>query len=169
MSTNLMINGQQITCKIHEQKQGYVRFTYNDQEYAMRGVSLDNGNVLLEKEVSPNCWLRITGHVGAAPRNGLMIQLGKLEAVISKSSGQATDANQEARLSPLAPMPGMVRQILVKAGDKVSAGDSLAVLEAMKLQLTLTAGGDAMVEKILVKEGQMITEGVELVALKAEE
>ena len=48
-------------------------------------------------------------------------------------------------------MPGVIRQILVKPGDKVKRDQPLVVMEAMKLQTTLTAGGDAKVEAVLVK------------------
>jgi biotin carboxyl carrier protein len=43
------------------------------------------------------------------------------------------------------------------------------VLEAMKLQLTLSAGGDGTVNEILVREGEMVAEGAELVRITAKE
>jgi 3-methylcrotonyl-CoA carboxylase alpha subunit len=64
-------------------------------------------------------------------------------------------------------MPGLVRQIFVKAGDRVTQGQALAVMEAMKLQITLSAGADATVDTIFVREGEMIAEGTELVRLIA--
>ena len=93
------------------------------------------------------------------------VQLGALEAIISQESTASQDSGQTA-LSPLAPMPSLVRQVLVKAGEKVTRGQALVVVEAMKLQLTLSAGGDAMVEKVLVTVGQLVPEGAELVRLK---
>ena len=63
-------------------------------------------------------------------------------------------------------MPGLVRQVLVKKGDRVKAGQPLIVMEAMKLQTTLVAGGDGVVEAVLVKESEQVAEGAELVRIK---
>ncbi|MAQ83418.1 MAG: 3-methylcrotonyl-CoA carboxylase [Maritimibacter sp.] len=55
-----------------------------------------------------------------------------------------------------APMPGMLARMLVAAGDSVSAGQKLAVLEAMKMEHALTAPRDAVVAEVLVPEGTQI-------------
>jgi 3-methylcrotonyl-CoA carboxylase alpha subunit len=63
-------------------------------------------------------------------------------------------------------MPGLIRQILVKIGDVVTRGTPLLVMEAMKLQTTLAAGGDGVVEAIRVKVGDLVTDGAELIKLR---
>ncbi len=57
----------------------------------------------------------------------------------------------------VSPMPGKILQIKVKVGDKVKADQTLAVMEAMKMELTLKASVDAIVDKILVAEGDIVT------------
>jgi len=64
-----------------------------------------------------------------------------------------------------APMPGKVLNILVKVGDRVSAGQPLAVIEAMKMETTLTAEGDAIVKRVCVHPGQMIDHGMIMIEL----
>lgn len=50
-----------------------------------------------------------------------------------------------------APMPGMVLKVLVKEGDEIMKGDSLIVLEAMKMENMLKAAGNGKVKSIKVK------------------
>lgn len=69
----------------------------------------------------------------------------------------------------LAPMPGVVRAVLVIAGQVVQAGDRLAVLEAMKMEHSLTASHDAIVAEILVTEGAQVEAGTALVRLEEKE
>jgi 3-methylcrotonyl-CoA carboxylase alpha subunit len=57
------------------------------------------------------------------------------------------------------PMPGKIVQILVRAGEAVKQGQPLAVLEAMKMEHTLKAAGDARVESINVAAGEQVDEG----------
>jgi 3-methylcrotonyl-CoA carboxylase alpha subunit len=109
----------------------------------------------------------VTGTVSPAGKGQFRVALGQLEAKVSPVLPGAAAASTASKLSPTAPMPGLVRQILVKVGEKVQAGTPLVVMEAMKLQTTLTAGGDGVVEAIAVKEGQIVPEGAELVRVKA--
>jgi 3-methylcrotonyl-CoA carboxylase alpha subunit len=64
-----------------------------------------------------------------------------------------------------APMPGKVLGLFVKPGDKVKAGDRLAVLEAMKMEHRLTAPFDATVETVAVTAGAQLAEGTLLITL----
>jgi 3-methylcrotonyl-CoA carboxylase alpha subunit len=65
-------------------------------------------------------------------------------------------------------MPGKLIGLFVKAGDRVQAGDRLAVLEAMKMEHRLTAPFDAQVTSVLVSEGAQLAEGTLLVTLEKE-
>jgi len=55
-----------------------------------------------------------------------------------------------------APMPGMVLDVVVNAGDTVSKGDKLIVLEAMKMENSLKAEADATVKSILAEKGKAV-------------
>ncbi len=65
------------------------------------------------------------------------------------------------------PMPGAVLKLLVEAGQKVSAGDPLLILEAMKMEHTMRAAVDGVVEAILVKQGEIVAPGQLLVQISA--
>ena len=64
-----------------------------------------------------------------------------------------------------APMPGRIIAVLAKAGDAVARGAPLIVMEAMKMEHTITAPADAVVEKVLCANGDQVKEGMELLRL----
>ena len=65
-----------------------------------------------------------------------------------------------------APMPGKVVSFVVKAGDKVSKGQPLAVMEAMKMEHTISAPADGEVVELLFAPGDQVQDGDELLTLK---
>ncbi len=64
-----------------------------------------------------------------------------------------------------APMPGKVVSFSVKAGDKISKGQALAVMEAMKMEHTITAPADGLVQELLYAPGDQVAEGAELLKI----
>ena len=66
-----------------------------------------------------------------------------------------------------APMPGKVVSFAVKAGDAVTKGQPLAVMEAMKMEHTIAAPADGVVQELLYAPGDQVTEGAELLKLVA--
>jgi 3-methylcrotonyl-CoA carboxylase alpha subunit len=65
-----------------------------------------------------------------------------------------------------APMPGKVVSFAVKAGDKVSKGQALAVMEAMKMEHTIVAPADGVVAELIYAPGDQVAEGAELLSLR---
>jgi acetyl/propionyl-CoA carboxylase alpha subunit len=69
---------------------------------------------------------------------------------------ESAESAAEAADRVTTPMPGKIVQILVKAGEKVKRGQPLAVLEAMKMEHTLSAPADATVEEVSVSPGDQV-------------
>jgi 3-methylcrotonyl-CoA carboxylase alpha subunit len=67
-----------------------------------------------------------------------------------------------------APMPGLVKVVAAEAGRSVAKGDGLMVLEAMKMEHTLTAPRDGVVAEVLAAVGDQVTDGTVLVTLAPE-
>ena len=65
----------------------------------------------------------------------------------------------------IAPMPGKVVKIPVQKGDRLSAGDIVVVLEAMKMQSNYKVSSDCVVKDILVQEGDAVNANQELIIL----
>ena len=78
------------------------------------------------------------------------------------SSKQATPA---AGKPVVAPLPGTINEIKVKVGDKVNAGDTVVVLEAMKMQNNIDAETSGTIASINVNKGDAVMEGDTLVTI----
>ena len=65
-----------------------------------------------------------------------------------------------------APLPGVITDILVAEGDEVKAGDTIIVLEAMKMANNLTAEKDGKVTAVCVKVGESVMEDDALVVIE---
>jgi acetyl/propionyl-CoA carboxylase alpha subunit len=79
-----------------------------------------------------------------------------------RSAGEAT-AGDGAILSP---MPGKIVSVAAKAGAKLKKGDPILVLEAMKMEHTLTAPFDGKLIELNAKAGAQVSEGVLLAKLE---
>ena len=69
-------------------------------------------------------------------------------------------ANIEAHIT------GTVWKIEVAVGDTIEEGDTIVILESMKMEMPVEAEDEGTVKKILVEEGQSVSEGDALVVLE---
>ena len=74
---------------------------------------------------------------------------------------------QAAAGSLLAPMPGLVRRVLVEVGTTVAAGQPLLVLEAMKMEQTVAAPAAGVVAELRAKAGEQVAAGQVLAVVEA--
>jgi len=78
----------------------------------------------------------------------------------------APSAQPAANGTPLkAPLPGTITTVNVKVGDQVSAGDTVVVLEAMKMQNNIEAENSGTVTAINVSPGDSVMEGAVLLTI----
>jgi acetyl-CoA carboxylase biotin carboxyl carrier protein len=59
----------------------------------------------------------------------------------------------------IATMAGNVYKVLVKAGDSVSDGEDVVILESMKMEIPISAESQITVKKVMVAEGDFVNEG----------
>jgi acetyl/propionyl-CoA carboxylase alpha subunit len=77
--------------------------------------------------------------------------------VLTKSSGsKRRGAGQDHASELAAPMPGLVRAVNVHEGEAVTKGQTLLLLEAMKMEIRVQAPKDAVIKKLFVKQGQTV-------------
>ena len=65
-----------------------------------------------------------------------------------------------------APMPGLILRFEKNIGDEIKKGDSVLILEAMKMENILKSPGDGKVKNILVKQGQAVEKNQILIELE---
>ncbi len=84
---------------------------------------------------------------------------------VQSVSGQE-EASGESRI--LSPMPGLIRLVSVVEGANVAKGDRMVTMEAMKMELSLTAPRDGKVASVSVAAGDQVNEGALLIELEEE-
>ena len=85
----------------------------------------------------------------------------------SASTANTSSAPTAAAGKPVvAPLPGTINEIKVKVGDKVNAGDTVVILEAMKMQNNIEAETSGTITSINVNKGDAVMEGDTLVTIK---
>ena len=83
----------------------------------------------------------------------------------AKNAEEAKAAIAAQKVKPItgktveAPLPGRIVDICVKVGDKVKRGDTIAILEAMKMENSMTSNYEGTVKQILVEVGQAVAAG----------
>lgn len=65
-----------------------------------------------------------------------------------------------------APMPGLVLQIMVKEADLIKKGDTLLVLEAMKMENSIKASGDGIIKSIKINKGDKVEKNQVLILIE---
>ena len=80
----------------------------------------------------------------------------------TSSNNQPANANNAVK----APLPGTIIEVKVNVGDEVKAGDTVVVLEAMKMANNLEAENSGKVTQICVQAGQSVMEGDALVVIE---
>lgn len=82
------------------------------------------------------------------------------------ASSGASKASANSQNAVKAPLPGVITEVKVAVGDSVAEGDTVVVLEAMKMANNLDAEKGGKVTAILVQPGQSVMEGDPLVVIE---
>jgi biotin carboxyl carrier protein len=100
---------------------------------------------------------RVTAYVSSDNANRWVTIAGQT-FVLTRSSGarRGGHGHQYTAGELTAPMPGQIRALNVSEGDAVTKGQTLLVLEAMKMEIRVQAPLDGVVKKLSVKQGQTV-------------
>jgi biotin carboxyl carrier protein len=138
---DLTINDKSYEVTVKTVEGGKATVDVNGKEYT---VAINNVQSLVLPETIP-----------AAPER-------KAPAVAGKQNGAPAPSSAGG---VIAPMPGQIKAILVREGDRVLAGQKLLIMEAMKLENKIPADRDGVVKHILVRDGDIVSQGQELVII----
>lgn len=136
----LQLNGETLPLNIRELGNGHLHFIYKNKSY--------NAEVVSEDSVDKSAVVKINGNLYGV---NIEDQFDSLLKALGMS-GAAGKAIAEVK----APMPGLVLSVGVTEGQEVKKGDSLLVLEAMKMENMLKSATDGVVKKIFVLKGDKV-------------
>jgi biotin carboxyl carrier protein len=88
----------------------------------------------------------------------------RFDLLLEKLGMSATSANPIGNIK--APMPGLILEINVKAGDIIKKGDPVLILEAMKMENVLKSSGDGEIKEVLVDPGSSVEKNQVLIIFK---
>ena len=136
------INGNKYEVAINSINDNIANVVVNGEEY----------EVQMEKEPEP-----VKKKVVVRP-----VAQPEAETASAPTSTTKVDLNNAVK----SPLPGVITEIKVKVGDEVKAGDTVVVLEAMKMANNLDAEKSGKVTAVLVKEGESVMEDTPLVVIE---
>jgi 3-methylcrotonyl-CoA carboxylase alpha subunit len=127
---------------------------------AVARFALDGAAVLTFDGAHSRAVVLARGETIAVFKDGESWRLDRVDPLVPPASADA----HGGRLS--APMPGRVVQLFIAAGDAVSQGQPLIVIEAMKMEHTIAAPRDGTIAAVRYAIGDLVEEGAELIALE---
>lgn len=160
MEKTFTINGNEIKVQDYLQQGETISFTLNGKSYRFSLVARDGTQLILENGH------RFKAYVGSANNDGdsMIMALGR-EAVVS-GAGKKMKKSGQAAGGLSSPMPGKIFKVIRSAGEVVAKGETVLILEAMKMEHSIRADKDGKIKKINYKVGDLVQGGVVLAELE---
>ena len=98
--------------------------------------------------------------------NGVRREVSVVDQSAADQVKKVPMADPDDKMQIGAQIPGAVNKIFVKRGDKVSAGEVLAVVEAMKMETSVLAPADGIIDEIRISAGDTVKHGELLMTMK---
>lgn len=143
----LLINGQPFQWDLVKIANGYFHILYQNKSYRAEIVSTD--------AATKTSTIKINGHSYTVSLKD------KFDLLLEKMGMNAAAGSKLNTIK--APMPGLIFDLKVKAGDSVKAGDQLVILEAMKMENIIKSPGEGTVKNVKVKKGDSVEKGQVLI------
>ncbi len=137
------------TIEINPSDDGYVAL-FEDKTFQIQVFRTENGrmDLLIDGQ-------RVTAYVSSDMAKRWVTINGQTRMLV-KTSGAKQGVRHDHAGGLTAPMPGQVRSVSVSVGDVVKKGQTLAVIEAMKMEIRIQALKDGIVSALLVQVGQTV-------------
>ncbi len=156
-------NGQTYTIRLERRADGSQVAHINGEAvpFALRPLQEGGGWHLALTDQTPLAYTASAGEQRFVQIDGQMYTLN----AVTGTSARRRKASASGDLT--AQMPGQIREVRVKEGDDVTVGQTLVVMEAMKMEMRITAPRNSRVKRILVQAGEVVERGAVLVELEA--
>jgi len=144
---DFMIDGEPFHWDFVKISEGYFHILYNNKSYRAEVVKADRAAKMFQFKINNKLHT-----VEVKDKFDLLLEK------MGMANGAAAKINNIK-----APMPGLVIDLKVKAGDAVKAGDPLLILEAMKMENILKSPGDGIIKNVKTKKGDSVEKGQVLI------
>jgi len=145
--SGFVVNGEPQSWDLVKIADGYFHILYQKKSYRAEVIKSD--------PETKQFTFKINGH------NYTVTLKDKFDLLLEKMGMHNTASSKVNNVK--APMPGLIIDLKVKVGDAVKPGDSLLILEAMKMENILKATGEGIVKTVKVKKGDSVEKGQVLV------
>ena len=143
----LTVNGEPLDLDIQSVGDGHFHILHKNKGYRAEIVKTDFSTKTVTVKINSRTYT-----VSLKDKFDLLLEK------MGMSHGAANKVN-----SVKAPMPGLIIDLKVKAGDTVNQGDQLLILEAMKMENILKSPGDGVIKNVKVKKGDNVEKGQVLI------
>ena len=156
------------TISLEAQADGHYKAVIGDQQMQVQVTPAADGSMLLAWTDDNGTSQRARVHMASdgdaryAHVDGAAYTLTVPDARASRRGTAAAGGDLTAQ------MPGQVVEVMVAEGDAVTAGQALVILEAMKMEIRVTAPADGVVATVMVNAGDVVERGQSLVELSSE-
>ena len=133
---------------VKDQNGGY-HLIHDDKSYNMSIISFDMGEGKMRISVNDEIF-------NVQVKDSVRVRVDELGL---------SDLHQSVEEFIVAPMPGLVLGVMVRAGEEVKKGDTLLILEAMKMENVIAAPHDAHIEEVYIKNGISVEKSEKLIKL----
>ena len=145
------------------------KITIDNKEYSYDLIHLDGHNYLikLNDKILEVIVIKIENgnySVSIKDKNFEVIVRSLLQEKANELLGNKSSAHHKTEVK--APMPGMILKIKKNAGELISQGETIIILEAMKMENDLRAPNSGLIKNIFVKEGTAVEKGASLFTIE---
>lgn len=158
----LRSNGEPVEVQVEPRGDGRVRVVVGEWEREVHVADLGHGRFRLGAEGDAKV---VTFDRDGAARFVTVGGVG--EAKLEREERGRSRRRESSEGILASPMPGTVVKVLVAAGDAVAKGDDLVIVEAMKMEIKISAPRDGRVKSVAAAEGRPCDGGEILVELEA--
>lgn len=148
-------NGDRVTVQLERQPDGSYRAAIGDRTFTVEAQPLNEGG-----------WLLAFGHqrlvvYSAAAGGSRFVSLDGRDYTLAvpETSGARRSRRAGGSGDLTAQMPGQVMAVLVAEGDGVERGQTLVILEAMKMEIRVAASAAGQVKRLLARVGDVVERG----------
>lgn len=142
-----VVDGNEIEWDLTEITKGYFHVLLKNKSYTAELVKVDAATKTFTLKINNKVYT-----VSVKDKFDLLLE--KM-GISNGASGKINNVK--------APMPGLIIDLKVQAGDAVKAGESLLILEAMKMENILKSPGDGVVKLVKIKKGESVEKGQVLI------